>query len=631
MKRILTCLSALFAMSLTAIAEEEESLSCSFTAQEAQVVYYTMGWDSTEEASQWSYSGQCKGNNTWHLRERPPQSSQPAFSSIDPGSKYSLCILYGDEQNEVATSPAIAIQPHSSVEFYACFQAIFLVFADLKLYVTDSDNESKLMWSAFQWSQENAYTGPSWQKYTFDLSEFAGKNVSFRFEYVGSYGEDMAIDGFRILQNIDDGEAIISINEGGKVHFLDTSTGHPVQWQWTFEGGLPATSSEQNPVVTYPKAGSYNVTLSCSTANGSDVATTTREGFVNVVSQAPTALIGLPQEGYLSPWTALFIPTETTVQYHDLSSGLPTSWLWTFEGGNPEKSTEQNPIVTYSDEGVYGMMLEASNAAGSSTDFMKDAIQVGGSQYIWNIDLEEYDLMGEASLGWLGYYGGTNWLNIEKFAEHYQAPLAPATVDAVQVYFYHTTTISPEAEIKLQLCAEDADGYPGEVLAETAVKAGELVYDDEVIMATDFVFDQPVEIDKPFFIVIGPFPNNDNGNGDYDAISMLLVRREEGQKCTAWHLAQDEDPRTYEPLGTYTWYQNVDDPFSFAITPRLSYTKAESTGIMSHQPTSTPQQPSAIYDLQGRLISHKASSFIHQPSAIFIVRDADGRVRKIRP
>jgi hypothetical protein len=40
---------------------------------------------------------------------------------------------------------------------------------------------------------------------------------------------------------------------------------------WIFEGGTPAISTEENPVVTYAEPGIYSVTLTASNNNGSDV------------------------------------------------------------------------------------------------------------------------------------------------------------------------------------------------------------------------------------------------------------------------------------------------------------------------------------------------------------------------
>ncbi|MFD2570186.1 M43 family zinc metalloprotease [Spirosoma soli] len=48
---------------------------------------------------------------------------------------------------------------------------------------------------------------------------------------------------------------------GGQVRFNDLSGGFPTRWEWTFEGGTPATSTEQNPTVTYSQPGKFKVTL----------------------------------------------------------------------------------------------------------------------------------------------------------------------------------------------------------------------------------------------------------------------------------------------------------------------------------------------------------------------------------
>ncbi len=39
-------------------------------------------------------------------------------------------------------------------------------------------------------------------------------------------------------------------------------------WEWTFEGGLPASSSDRNPIVQYPNAGLFDVTLTVTDDNG---------------------------------------------------------------------------------------------------------------------------------------------------------------------------------------------------------------------------------------------------------------------------------------------------------------------------------------------------------------------------
>jgi PKD repeat protein len=74
--------------------------------------------------------------------------------------------------------------------------------------------------------------------------------------------------------------------------FTDASTNTPTSWAWTFTGGVPATSTDQNPIVVFSGSGSYNVTLIATNANGSD--TITKNGYITVsapvlVSLTPTS------------------------------------------------------------------------------------------------------------------------------------------------------------------------------------------------------------------------------------------------------------------------------------------------------------------------------------------------------
>jgi len=52
------------------------------------------------------------------------------------------------------------------------------------------------------------------------------------------------------------------------VTFTDQSANLPTAWEWTFEGGTPATSTLQNPTVTFSGSGAYTVKLKSSNAVG---------------------------------------------------------------------------------------------------------------------------------------------------------------------------------------------------------------------------------------------------------------------------------------------------------------------------------------------------------------------------
>ena len=67
-----------------------------------------------------------------------------------------------------------------------------------------------------------------------------------------------------------------------------------------------------------------------------------------------------------------------TITFEDLSQYDPTSWTWTFEGGTPATSDEENPTVVYETPGSYDVTLTVSNAYGTSTVTKKDYIVVGG-------------------------------------------------------------------------------------------------------------------------------------------------------------------------------------------------------------------------------------------------------------
>jgi PKD repeat protein len=64
------------------------------------------------------------------------------------------------------------------------------------------------------------------------------------------------------------------------------------------------------------------------------------------------------------------------VSYQDMSVGNITSWNWTFEGGDPATSTEQNPVVTYNEAGSYDVELEVSDGSNSATHFIEDYMVV---------------------------------------------------------------------------------------------------------------------------------------------------------------------------------------------------------------------------------------------------------------
>lgn len=64
------------------------------------------------------------------------------------------------------------------------------------------------------------------------------------------------------------------------------------------------------------------------------------------------------------------------VAFRDRSENSPKTWNWSFEGGNPAASTEQNPVVHYSGAGSYDVHLITTNDAGADTLYLPNYITV---------------------------------------------------------------------------------------------------------------------------------------------------------------------------------------------------------------------------------------------------------------
>ncbi len=85
-----------------------------------------------------------------------------------------------------------------------------------------------------------------------------------------------------------------------------------------------------------------------------------------------------PQAGFYT--MTQFVCPGTNVQFKDNSShATPTSWSWTFEGGNPATSDQQNPMVSFNDPGPHNVTLTVSNDNGSSTTSKWNAVVVSSN------------------------------------------------------------------------------------------------------------------------------------------------------------------------------------------------------------------------------------------------------------
>lgn len=73
-----------------------------------------------------------------------------------------------------------------------------------------------------------------------------------------------------------------------------------------------------------------------------------------------------------------FVCPGTPIRFKDNSKrATPTSWAWTFDGGTPATSNQQNPTVSFSEPGQHSVTLTVSNDHGSNSYTSWDQFRVG--------------------------------------------------------------------------------------------------------------------------------------------------------------------------------------------------------------------------------------------------------------
>jgi PKD repeat protein/predicted dienelactone hydrolase len=141
-------------------------------------------------------------------------------------------------------------------------------------------------------------------------------------------------------------------------------------WYWQFGDGV-GSSSDQNPIYTYDEPGIYTVTLTVTDSQGSSD-TDVQPSYIKS-NPWPTASFDASPTDCCLPLTAVF--TDTSIAD---TSVVPTntieSWYWQF-GDGAGSSSEQNPIHTYDEPGVYTVTLTVTDSHGCS-DHATDVVQV---------------------------------------------------------------------------------------------------------------------------------------------------------------------------------------------------------------------------------------------------------------
>lgn len=142
---------------------------------------------------------------------------------------------------------------------------------------------------------------------------------------------------------------------GSSVSFYDQSSYQPTSWLWNFEGGTPASSTEQNPQnIIYNIPGIYEVTLIASNTSGAD--TLTKSCYIEVEQ---TSIVDsefeLPQKFYLSQnYPNPFNPT-TNIEFQIADGGFVSLKVYDVLGNEIATLIEE-----YKSPGNYSVNFDAT-------------------------------------------------------------------------------------------------------------------------------------------------------------------------------------------------------------------------------------------------------------------------------
>ncbi len=118
-------------------------------------------------------------------------------------------------------------------------------------------------------------------------------------------------------------------------------------WEWTFQGGQPATSNQRQVTISYQRSGTFTVSLTIRDASGNIIAS--QSDYLNV-KNPPIVDFEAQTNGQILSLT-------------NLTSSNAKNFYWDF--GDGKSSTEKIPSHTYANSGRYTITLTATNDCGS--------------------------------------------------------------------------------------------------------------------------------------------------------------------------------------------------------------------------------------------------------------------------
>ncbi|WP_077924336.1 M43 family zinc metalloprotease [Spirosoma sp. 209] len=229
------------------------------------------------------------------------------------------------------------------------------------------------------------------------------------------------------------------------------------------------------------------------------------------------------------------------VRFNDLSGGFPTRWEWTFEGGTPATSTDQNPVVTYSQPGRFRVTLRVTNAVGASEPLVREQyIEVLSS----GLCAELTNFNGTPTVlretGGTGYVAGQNSRRTQAVSEFFQNELGYSNLAGAALRFGVAKAARGAAtESVVTVTVWNGRGFqngPGAILEQKDVPLRDILNDVANNRPTTVTFERNVPLSGlPFHIGITlPYVAGD---------TVALVTTQNGQStfATSWRQNRNGD------------------------------------------------------------------------------------------
>ncbi|MBX7183499.1 MAG: T9SS type A sorting domain-containing protein, partial [Bacteroidia bacterium] len=136
------------------------------------------------------------------------------------------------------------------------------------------------------------------------------------------------------------------------IDFMDLSSNNPLTWSWSFSGGSPPTSTDQNPTnICFSTPGQFDVTLIVTNTYGTD--TIEKPNFIR---------IAVPQ-----------VPIITR-SFDTLQCSSAYSYQWLFYGDSIQGATDQNLITMI--DGLYSVITVDSNGCEATSAVFDFSTQI---------------------------------------------------------------------------------------------------------------------------------------------------------------------------------------------------------------------------------------------------------------